>query len=73
VAKTLRELQKFFDLRPLRDLDGMYRLIATPRHEYGQAFWFSAYRFLRSPIGSVSSKMGNFMLPILLLAVMIHG
>ena len=38
-------LEEIYDLRPLRDLDGMYVLTAVPRHEHGQAFWFSDYRF----------------------------
>jgi hypothetical protein len=48
-------LDEIFDLCPLRDLDGMYVLTAVPRHGYGQAFWFSDYRFptpeqaMRSP------------------------
>ena len=52
---TLRELQDLFELRPLRDLDGMHRLTAMPRHGYGQSYWFSDYRFstpedtMRSP------------------------
>ena len=55
MAKTLRELQEIFDLQALRDLDGMYRLIATPLHGYGQPYWSSNYRFptpedaMRSP------------------------
>ena len=46
---------KFFDTRPMRDLDGKFRLTATPRNGYGQAFWFSDYRYstaeaaMRSP------------------------
>jgi hypothetical protein len=53
--KTLKELQEVFDLRAQVDLDGMFRLTATPRHDYGQPFWFSDYRFptfedaMRSP------------------------
>jgi hypothetical protein len=55
MAKTLRELQEVFDIRAVRDLDGMYYAIAEPRAGYGQAFWFSKHRFettedaMRSP------------------------
>jgi hypothetical protein len=45
VVKTLAQPQEIFHLRALCELDGMYRLTATPRHGYGQAFWFSDFRF----------------------------
>jgi hypothetical protein len=46
---------KFFDPRPMRDLDGLFRLTATPRGAHGQPFWFSDGRYptsegaMRSP------------------------
>jgi hypothetical protein len=36
---------KFFDARPMRDLDGMYRATTEPRYGYGQPFWFSSDRY----------------------------
>jgi hypothetical protein len=55
MTKSLRQLQEILDLRVLRDVDGMFRLTATRRHDYGQPFWFSDCRFsspedaMRSP------------------------
>jgi hypothetical protein len=54
MRKTLRELQDVFDIRPIRDRDGRYQLVATPRHGYGQPFWFSDYRFT-DPVDAMRS------------------
>ena len=45
MAKTLQQIREIYELRALRDLDGMFRLTATPHHGYGQSFWFSDYRY----------------------------